>query len=179
MNTKQNNAKAGRGWSALSGSVKITFLSLLAFTAIVIAATCLRADSGTQPALAGTWVGHAGSALSPALVSYTGDGRVIFSRPTAVIGEPNPNANELASTGHGEWIRTGDGAFTATVLTMRSGTKVDFTGFVKQVQTMILDRTTDQLAITGTAYIYDADGNLLAAVPQPGVGLFKRIVAGQ
>ena len=174
MNTKQNNAKAGRGWSALSGSVKLTFLSILAFTAIVIAATCLRADSGTQSGLAGTWIGHAGSALSPALVSYTGDGRVIFSRPVAVNGN-----NELASTGHGEWIRTGDGAFTATVLTMRSGTKVDFTGFVKQVQTMNLDRTSDQLAITGTAYIYDADGNLLAAVPQPGVGLFKRIVAGQ
>ena len=44
---------------------------------------------------------------------------------------------------------------------------------------MNLDRTSDQLAITGTAYIYDADDNLLATVPQPGVSLFKRIVAGQ
>ena len=66
-----------------------------------------------------------------------------------------------------------------TVVTFRSSASVEFNGMVKLVLAIKLDRTSDQLAVTGTVYIYDADGNLLGALPQPGVGSFTRIVAGE
>ena len=176
MNIKQNYKKVGRTLSALSGSVKIPLLSILALTAIGIAATCLRADPGHNQ-LAGTWVGNAGSTLAPALVSLMADGRVIFSRPVTV--QTGPATFELVSAGHGEWIPNGDHEAVSTVVAFRSGQSVEFTGMVKLVLTINLNRTTDQLAVNGTAYIYDADGNLLISLPQPGTGIFKRIVAGQ
>ena len=110
-------------------------------------------------------------------MSYMADGRVIFSRPVTV--PTGPGIFELVSTGHGEWKRTGKDAFVSTVVFIRSGTSVEFTGLVKLVLAIHLDRASDQLAVTGTVYIYDADGNLLGALPQPGVGTFKRIIAGE
>ena len=165
----------------LARLTKTKFLLIVAITGAVIAATFLRADSdGNQPEhnqLAGTWVRNAGSTLAPALVSFITDGRVIFSRPVTV--PTGPGIFELASAGHGEWIRTGHDEFASTVLVIRSGPTVEFTGLVKAVLTIKLDRNSDQLAVTGTVYIYDADGNQLASFPQPGVGIFKRVVAGQ
>lgn len=166
--------------TARIGLTKTKFLSILAITAIVLTATFLHADSGeNQPEhqLAGTWVGNAGSTLAPALASFMADGRAIFSRPTTV--PTGPGIFELASTGHGEWKRTGNDEFVSTVVVLRSGANVEFTGLVKLVMTIKLDRASDQLAVTGTVYIYNAAGNLLVALPQPGVGSFKRIVAGE
>jgi hypothetical protein len=130
-----------------------------------------------QRNLAGTWVGNAGSTLAPALASFMVDGRVVFSRPVTV--QTGPSTFELVSAGHGEWLRTGHHEFTSTLLFLRSGQNVEFTGMVKLVLTINLNRATDQLAVDSTAYIYDAAGNLLVSLPQPGVGVFKRIVAGQ
>ena len=167
--------------NGLARLTKTRFLSILSVTALVLTATLLRADSGrNEPEakpLAGTWVGNAGSTLAPTLVSFMADGRVIFSRPVTV--PTGPGIFELASTGHGEWKRTGNDEFVSTVVVLRSGQSVEFTGLVKLVLTIKLNRTSDQLAVTGTVYIYDADGNLLASFPQPGVGSFKRIVAGE
>ena len=160
---------------------KIRFLSLIAVTALGLTATLLHADSGrNEPEanrLAGTWVGNAGSTLAPALASFIADGRVIFSRPITV--QTGPARFELASTGHGEWKRTGNDEFVSTVVALRSGQSVEFTGLVKLILTIKLDRATDQLAVNGTVYIYDAAGDLLVTLPQPGVGSFKRIVAGE
>jgi len=167
--------------TGLARLTKTRFLSILTVTALVLTATLLRADSGrNEPEarqLAGTWVGNAGSTLAPALASFMADGRAILSRPTTV--PTGPGIFELASTGHGEWKRTGNNEFVCTVVVLRSGASVEFTGLVKQVLTIKLDRASDQLAVTGTVYIYDAAGNLLVALPQPGVGSFKRIVAGE
>ena len=160
---------------------KTRFLSILTVTALVLTPTLLRADSGrNEPEanqLAGTWVGHTGSTLAPALVSFMADGRVIFSRPVTV--QTGPSRFELVSAAQGEWKRTGEHEFVCTVVTIRSGATVEFTGLVKLILAINLDRTTDELAVTGTAYIYDAAGNLLGSLPQPGVGSFKRIIAGE
>ena len=167
-----------------TGQMRLTktkLLSILGVAALALTATFLRADSGeNQPEhnqLAGTWIGHAGSTLAPALVSFMADGRVIFSRPVTV--QTGPSRFELVSAAQGEWKRTGDHEFVCTVVTFRSGASVEFTGMVKLVLAINLDRSSDLLAVTGTAYIYDADGNLLGALLQPGVGSFKRIVAGE
>ena len=167
--------------TGLARLTKTRFLSIATVAALVLTASLLRADSGrNEPEakqLAGTWVGNAGSTLAPTLVSFMADGRVIFSRPVTV--PTGPGRFELASTGHGEWKRTGNDEFVSTVVVLRCGQSVEFTGLVKLVLTIKLDRTSDQLAVTGTVYIYDADGNLLGALPQPGVGTFKRIIAGE
>jgi hypothetical protein len=167
--------------TGLARLTKIRFLSILTVTALALTATLLRADSGrNEPEanqLAGTWVGNAGSTLAPTLASFMTDGRVILSRPVTVT--TGPGIFELASTGHGEWKRTGKDEFVSTVVVMRSGAGVELTGLVKLVLAIKLDRATDQLAVTGTVYIYEADGNLLGSLPQPGVGTFKRIIAGE
>src|SRR5690349_4997412 len=183
----KNRERTNRMMNTLNQSTRLArltktrFLSILTVTSLVLTATFLRADSGeNRPEhnqLAGTWMGHAGSALAPALVSFIADGRVIFSRPVTV--QTGPGRFELVSAAQGEWKRTGDHEFVCTVVTFRSGASVEFTGMVKLVLAINLDRTSDQLAVTGTAYIYDADGNLLGALPQPGVGTFKRIIAGE
>ena len=63
---------------------KTKVLSMLALVAIALTATFLRADSDRNEhednPLAGTWVGHAGSTLAPALVSFMADGRVISGK---------------------------------------------------------------------------------------------------
>ena len=183
----KNRERTNRMMNTLNQSTRLArltktrFLSILTVTALVLTATFLRADSDeNRPEhnqLAGTWMGHAGSTLAPALLSFIADGRVIFSRPVTV--QTGPSRFELVSAAQGEWKRTGDHEFVCTVVTFRSGASVEFTGMVKLVLAINLDRTSDQLAVTGTAYIYDADGNLLGALPQPGVGTFKRIVAGE
>src|SRR5258708_6320185 len=181
INMKQSSAKTGRRLGPLIRGAKSKSAGVLGLTVVLLTAPSLRADSDrNEPEanqLAGTWVGHAGSTLAPALVSLMADGRVIFSRP--VTTPTGPGIFELASTGHGEWKRTGDDEFVSSVVVLRSGQSVEFTGLVKLVLTIKLNRTSDQLAVTGTVYIYDADGNLLASFPQPGVGSFKRIVAGE
>ncbi len=138
------------GSTDLPRLTKTSFVSIVAVTALVLTATLLRADAGrNEPEpnqLAGTWVGNAGSTLAPALVSFMSDGRVIFSRPVTV---PTRSATfELASAGHGEWKRTGDHEFVSTVLFIRSGATLEFTGLVKLVLTIKVNRSTDQLAVT-------------------------------
>ena len=181
MKLKQNSLKAGLTLISLLRSGKSKFILILAVAALLILTTFSRADSdGNQSEhnqLAGTWVGNAGSTLAPALVSYMADGRVIFSRPVTV--PTGPGVSELVSTGHGEWIRTGNHEFVSTVSFIRSGAGVEFTGFVKLVSTIDLNRGSDQFVLTGTVYIYGANGGLLASFPQPGPGVFKRIIAGQ
>ena len=160
---------------------KTKVLSIVAVAALVLTATFLRADSNRNEhednQLAGTWVGHAGSTLAPALLSFMAEGRVIYSRPVTV--QTGPSTFELVSAAQGEWKRTGDHEFVCTVVTFRSSASVEFNGMVKLVLAIKLDRHSDQLAVTGTAFIYDAAGNLLVALPQPGVGSFTRIVAGE
>ena len=179
----QSSVKTGRVMGSLIREAKMKSAMILGLAAALLTTTSLRADSDSDgndregKQLAGTWVGNAGSTLAPALASFMADGRVIFSRPVAV--PTGPGIFELASTGHGEWKRTGDHAYVSTVLVLRSGPNVEFTGLVKLVLTINLNRTSDQLEATGTVFIYGADGSLLATFPQPGVGVFKRIVAGE
>ena len=161
------------------GRTKTKFLSILAVTALVLTATFLRADPGAnqseQNTLAGTWVSAPQPGNLSALVSYMADGRAIFSRPITVAP---PSGVELVSTGHGEWIRTGHNEFASTVLFIRSGPSVEFTGFVKLTSTIKLNHNSDQLTTTSTTYIFGADGNLLFSFADA-PAVFKRIVAGQ
>jgi len=181
IDTQPRGVKTGGVMGALIRAAHRKSALVLGLAAVLLTATSLRADSaGSEPEggqLAGTWVGNAGSTLAPALASFMTDGRVILSRPVTV--PTGPGIFELASTGHGEWKRTGNHEYVSTVWVLRSGASVEFTGLVKLVLTINLDRSTDQLAVTGTVFIYDAGGNLLGSLPQPGVGVFKRIVAGE
>ena len=161
------------------GLTKTKFLSILAVTALVLTATLSRAESDRDQSehnqLAGTWVSAPQPGNLSALVSYMADGRAIFSRPITVAP---PSGVELVSTGHGEWIRTGHNEFASTVLFIRSGPSVEFTGFVKLTSTIKLNHNSDQLTATSTTYIFGADGNLLFSFADA-PAVFKRIVAGQ
>ena len=161
------------------GLTKTKFLSILACTALVLAATFSRADSNEnqseQNQLAGTWVSAPQPGNLSALVSYMADGRTIFSRSITVVP---PSGVELVSTGHGEWISTGRNEFRSTVLFIRSGPSVEFTGFVKLTSTIKLNHNSDQITVTSTTSIFGADGNVLFSfADDPAV--FKRIVVGQ
>ena len=159
---------------------KSKFLSILAVTGVLLAIPFSRADSdGNQSGrneLAGTWMSNAEPGAAPNLISFMADGRVIFTRPITV--NPGP-FSELVSTGHGEWIRTGNHEFVSTAIFLRSASAVEFTGFVKVISVFKLNRNSDQLASTGTVFISDADGNPLFSFPSPGSGVFKRVLAGQ
>lgn len=160
---------------------KTNFLSILAVSALVLTATFLHADPGAnqpeQNTLAGTWLHNAEPGVSPALFSFMSDGRLIFSR--TIITPTGPTSFELVGTGHGEWIRTGNQEFTATMFLLRSGPTVEFTGLVKVTLTFKLNRNSDQLTSAGTVYIYDADNNLLFSFPNPGSGVYNRVTVGQ
>jgi len=165
---------------------KTKFLVILALTGSVIAATFLRADSDrNQPEqnhLAGAWLkAHGDAGLTPLLTTFLNDGSLISSR--CIIVPTGPTSAELVSTGHGQWIRTGHNEFTATTIYLRSGIgsgpSVEFTGLVKTIETMTLNRTGDQLTRTATLYIYGADGNLLFPPGPPVSTMSTRIVAGQ
>ena len=162
---------------------KTKFLVILALTGSVIAATFLHADSDRnqpeQNQLPGAWLKANGDAgLTPLLTTFMSDGTLISTR-TVILG----NGFQLVSTGHGQWIRTGHNEFTATTVYLRSGIgsgpAVEFTGLVKTLETITLNRPGDQLTRTGTLYIYGADGNLLFPPGPPVSTMSTRIVAGQ
>ena len=167
--------------AGLARLTKTKFLSILAVTALVLTATFSHADSSgnqsEQNGLAGTWLSNAEPGVSPMLFSFMSDGRLIFSR--TIITPTGPTSFELVGTGHGEWIRTGNHEFTATMFLLRSGPTVEFTGLVKVTSTFKLNRNSDQLASAGTVYIYDADNNLLFSFPSPGSGVYNRVTVGQ
>src|SRR4029078_12552178 len=104
--------------------------------------------------------------------------------PGCIMTLPGPASAELVSTGHGKWVRTGHNEFTATTIFLRSGiangSAIEFTGLVKLIQTLTLNRAGDQLTAVGTLYIYSADGNLLFPAGPPGPpSVATRIIAGQ
>ena len=162
---------------------KSKVLPLLAVTALVLTAMFLRADPGASQAehnsLAGTWLKANGvGGLTPLLTTFTSDGTLISSR--CIIVPTGPTSVELVATGHGAWIRTGHDQFTATTLYIRSGPSVEFTGFVKTVETITLNHTGDEITRSGTLYVYDADNNLLFPPGPPGPALVStRVTAGQ
>jgi hypothetical protein len=178
-----NTLKLSTGLQRLN---KSKFLSILAVSALVLTATFSRADSegdrSEQHNLVGAWLKPNGQdGLTPLLTTFMSDGTLISTR--CIVIPTGPASAELVSTGHGQWIRTGHNQFTATTIFLRSGIgsgpAVEFTGLVKLVQTLTLNRAGDELIANGTLYIYDADGNLLFT---PGAGtpsLATRIIAGQ
>jgi hypothetical protein len=186
MKIKQHYMRAGRVLNLLLRSAKGKFLAILAITAIGVAVTLSHADpGGSQPDqnnLAGAWLKPNGQdGLTPLLTTFTSDGTLSATR--CIMLPTGPLSAELVSTGHGQWVRTGHNEFTATTIFLRSGiangSAIEFTGLVKLIQTLTLNRAGDQLTSVGTLYIYDADGHLLfpAAPGTPSVA--TRIIAGQ
>jgi hypothetical protein len=168
--------KQSNGLTRLS---KTKFLSILAVSALVFTSALLRADSdGNQSdkGLVGTWLkGDEGSPNTPLLTTFMSDGSVISTR-TVVLG----NGFQFVSTGHGQWARTGHHEFTSTIFFFRSGPTVEFAGLVKAVETITLNRGSDQISRFWTLYIYDENNNLVfPAVPDPVPHVCKRVIAGQ
>ena len=160
--------------------VKTRFLFLLAVTAVVLIAPLSQADSGgNQNSLVGTWLkANEPGVLAPLLQTFSSDGGLITTRP--IIVATGPTSAELVSTGHGA-DRTGHNKFTATTILLRSAIDpaVEFTGLVKLVQTMTLNKTGDQLTSSSTLYIYDADNNLLFPPGPAYTSVLTRVNAGQ
>ena len=156
------------------------FLSILAVSALVLTATFSRADSDRNQSennsLVGTWLKDNEPGINtPALTTFTSDGTLISTR-CVILG----NGFQLISTGHGQWVRTGHDEFTATTIYLRSGPAVEFTGLVKRIETITLNRASDQLTSTWLLYIYDENNNLLfPAVPDPTPHACNRVIAGQ
>ena len=159
---------------------KTKLLSILGVTALVLTTTFSRADSDRNQSennsLVGTWLkGNEGAPNTPLLTTFMSDGSLISTR-CVILG----NGFQLISTGHGQWIRTGHHEFTSTTFYLRSGPAVEFTGFVKSIETITLNRASDQLTRKWTLYIYDENNTLLfPAVPDPLLHVCKRVIAGQ
>src|SRR5437870_13132290 len=130
---------------------KTTFLSILAFTGVVITAAFLRVDAGAnQPVnttVAGTWSSIETGGAD--LVSFMGDGRMIYSIPVLIYPGKPPFDGFLASLAHGEWIQTGTHEFVYTAFVLNSSLTVAFTRFVKLNATLKLNDTTGELTQTG------------------------------
>lgn len=158
---------------------KTKFLSILAISALVLTATFSRADSDRNQSennsLVDTWLKDNEPGINtPLLTTFMSDGTVISTR-CVILG----NGFQLISTGHGQWIRTGHHEFTSTTFYLRSGPAVEFTGLVKSIETITLNRASDQLTRIWTLYIYD-ENNTLLFPPVPDVPhVCKRVIAGQ
>lgn len=155
---------------------KRTFLTIFLCAAAFTAAVCnIRGDGdeGGRKDLAGTWFSTGAPGVAPGLVSFTKDGRVMWSRPITVI--PAPGLLQLTSAGHGEWIRTGHDEFTCTVFFLSSTTTSEFTTLIKLIQKITLNADQDSFTETGTLTGYDPAGNKLFSFPSPN-GSGKRMV---
>ena len=169
--------------TALPPLNKTKSLSILAVSALVLTATFLRADSGSnqleQNTLAGTWI-----CVDPGIGtvnSYMSDGRVIDAGAINILTGNGPGGtSELASPAHGEWIRTGHHEFAATLFSVLSSPDVGFTHLVKLTNILKLNDTSDELTLTAaTISVFLPDGTLQFG-PFPGSVLhFKRVVVGQ
>jgi hypothetical protein len=105
------------------------------------------------------------------------DGRLIASR--CIVVPTGPTSIALVATGHGEWIRIGHNEYAATTFFLSSGPTVEFTGVVKRIETIKLNRASDQFISTATVHVFDANGNLLLSFPDPSSGVTKRVTVGQ
>jgi hypothetical protein len=185
INTKQSYLKTGQVMGTLLRSAKSKFPLLVAVAGLVVTPTFLRADSdGNQSehnTLVGTWLkANQPGVSTPLLETFASDGTLVTTR--TIIVPTGPTSAELVSTGHGAWTRSGHRQFTATTVFLRSGISsgpsVEFTGFVKFIQTITLNEAGDQLTSSSTTYIYDADNNLLFTLG-PVSTVMARVVAGQ
>jgi len=170
--------------TGLARLTKTKFLSILAITALVLTNPSVRAQSGgnqtEQNHLAGTWMSNAEPGVAPGLISFMSDGRVILTGTVTIGPIPGPGLALLRSTGHGEWIRTGNHEFASTVFLLVSDLTTDFVNLVKVTATIKLSETSGELTETGTVSVLDTNGNVLFSFPIPeGSRVFHRIVAGQ
>jgi hypothetical protein len=161
--------------SQSTGPTRLTItkpLSVLAVTALVLAATFSRADSDrNRPehnTLAGTWIcTDPGTAI---VNSYMSDGRVIDSGGVHI-------GPELGSPAQGEWIRTGHHEFAATLFCVLSSPTA--THYVKFTNTLKLNETSDELTLTAaTISVFSPDGTLQAGPFSGSILHFKRVVVG-
>jgi hypothetical protein len=183
MKLKQNYVKASLLLSPLLRSATTKFLSVFAVATLLLTTPCLRAQSGgnqsEQNHLAGTWMsGFEPGIATPTLISFMSDGRVIRSRPITIGPLPAPALALIIGTGHGEWIRTENHQFAATVYQLLSDLTTDYVYLAKITSTMKLSKTSDELTETGTFTVYFPDGNVLFSAPIAG-SVFHRIVAGE
>jgi hypothetical protein len=163
---------------------KTKFLSILAITGVVIAATFLRADSDgdqhQQNGLPGTWISLEFGGTS--IVSFMSDGRSIFTGSINIATGNGPGGiDELAAPAPGEWIRTGNREFNSTAFSVLSSPPVGSAHLVKLTGTYTLNKTSDELTLTDAMVsVFFPDGTLQFG-PFPGGGIvhYKRVIAGQ
>ena len=162
---------------------KSKFLSILAVTALVLTATFSRADSNgnqsEQNGLPGTWLSTEFGGAN--IVSFMSDGRTIGSIAINILTGNGPGGtSELAAPAHGEWIRTGNREFTSTAYSILSSPLVGFTHLVKLTGNYKLNKTGDELTLTGAMIeVFLPDGTPQFPPFPGGILHFKRVIAGQ
>jgi hypothetical protein len=159
---------------------KSQFLSILAVTALMLTGILLHADSdGNQSdrGVAGTWISDDGGNL----VSFMSDGRSLGSIPINILTGLGPHGEgELAAPAHGEWVRTGNRQFASTSFVQNSHPSVGFTHLIKLTGTWKLNKTSDDLTLTGATITGFLPDGTLQFGPFPGaVTHFKRVIVGQ
>jgi hypothetical protein len=83
---------------------------------------------------------------------------MMSSSPTVAL---RPGGTQLLSTGHGSWIRTGNGKFAATTVNMHSDPADATTGFSITNITFNLNEALNELAGQFKTDVYDPNGVLL------------------
>ena len=120
-------------------------------------------DSAKRKHVEGSWIDTARS-QAPNLFTFIEGGGLNATRPIMV---PTPGGFELVSSGHGTWACNGENEFSTTVLYLRSGTNVEFTGITKVNTKLQLSDDSHELTGTATVEIFDANGHLLFSFPLP------------
>lgn len=142
-----------------------TIIALAAFSLMTASAQTTHNTSGQR--LEGSWVvtvnrdptpGAPPPTPIPALASYSRDGLLIFSSPTAPPPIP-PIAGATPSAAHGEWVRIGDRQFAVTfiLLYVNAG---KFVASLKVRGIANLNDTLDTFTGPYQAEYRDANGNV-------------------
>jgi hypothetical protein len=104
-----------------------------------------------------------------------------FTAPVNILTGNGPGGtSEVAAPAPGEWIRTGNDEFATTAFSLLSSPTVGLTHIVKLAGTYKLNKTSDELTLTGGMIaVYLPDGTLQFPPFPSGVAHFKRVIAGQ
>ena len=127
-------------------------VSVLLFSTFAIGGTA--ADSPNMEKLFGSWNAEvtvvAQNATFPALLTFGAEGSVIADEP------PSPGE----TSGHGNWVSSGDGQAAYTFVALYSGEGGAYAGRLKVVGTLQYDASADTWQGPFKIGVFDADGQV-------------------
>jgi hypothetical protein len=150
-----------------------TRIMALAFMAAGFTCAIAEVNPITQQ-LEGSWItiGFPAAGAPPSVLATTG--LATYFAGGALL--KSDSRTLLRSTGHGQWIRTGDRRFTATHLYFGFDATGKFTDTNKITENILLNEKGDEYVQVAIIQVYDGDGNLTATRTVTGTG--KRMMIG-